>query len=267
MSKNNAAGAFSLVIVSSALLLVAAACGGGSNGGDNVSTGSASPAQESPGGSSKPSDQVAQKLNSLSSEWARTSTKATYSIVSTANGQTSNGSLTLYWAPPRVRVDTSTDTGGTNTQTIAISTPDNTYRCSRVGGDKCLAYPAATNILDVVPYLRDFDAGAIEAQISGFTSDVQIESSDETVSGHDASCVSANDMSEQGGVIKWCYAANGLLLLESSADTAGTAEFTFQVSDIGEVSDSDFQPPYSVTQAPSESPTGVPESPSATPGG
>ncbi len=259
-----------LVIVCAALLLVAAACGGGSNGSDNASTDpSATPAQGSPGGSQL-SDEVSQKLQDLSKEWANTNAKATYSISDKTNGQTSNGSLILYWAPPRVRVDISTDSGGTSSQTITIFTPDNTFDCSPAGGGQCLAYPAVGNAVDALPLLSDFDPGTVETAISGFSSDVQVESSNEQVAGNDASCVSATgNLGGQDGSVKSCFGGNGLLLFESSADTAGTSEFTFQAMDIGETSDSDFQPPYPVTEAPTESPapTDTPEAPAATPGG
>ncbi len=259
-----------LVIVCPALLLVAAACGGGSNGSDNAGTDpSASPAQGSPG-VSQLSDEVSQKLKDLSKQWAKTNAKVTYSITGKTNGQASNGSLILYWAPPRVRVDISTDTDGTSNQTITISTPDNTLDCSPDGGGQCLAYPAVTNAVDALPFLSDFDPAAIETAIRGFGNDIKVESSDEKVAGSDASCVSATgNLGGQDGSVKSCFGGNGLLLFESSADAAGVSAFTLQATDIGETSDSDFQPPYPVTEAPTESPapTTTPETPATTPGG
>jgi hypothetical protein len=164
-----------------------------------------------------------------------------------------------------VRADFAGDVFGTSTQTIVISTPDKTYVCSQEGGDQCLADPPSSNVLDVLPFLSSLDPGAIEAGLSGLTGDVQIASSSEKVAGNDASCVSAEgNIGGQDSFIKWCFASNGLLLFESAADAAGTSESTLQTTDVGTVSDSDFEPPYPVTEV-----TEVPESPTptATPGG
>jgi hypothetical protein len=252
----------SLVIVASALLLAATACGG--DNGDNDKTGadaSATPAEGTPG-ASQISEEVSKKLKDLGEEWAKTSVKATYDIASRTGTEITKSTLVLYWAPPRVRADFAGDVFGTSTQTIVISTPDKTYVCSQEGGDQCLADPPSSNVLDVLPFLSNLDPGAIEAGLSGLTGDVQIASSSEKVAGDDASCVSAESSSGgQDTFDKWCFATNGLLLFESWADAAGTSEFMLQTTDVGTVSDSDFNPPYPVTEVP-ESPT-----PTATPGG
>jgi hypothetical protein len=251
-----------LVIVGSALLLAAAACGGDNGGKDKTGAdASATPAEGTPG-ASPISEEVSTKFKDLGEEWAKTSVKAAYDIASRTGTETTKSTLVLYWAPPKVRADLSSDVGGTSTQTIAISTPDKTYHCSQEGGEQCLAYPPSSNVVDALPFLSDFDAGVVEAGLSGLTGDVQIASSSEKVAGNDASCVSAEgNIGGQDSLIKYCFASNGLLLFESAADAAGTSEFILQATDVGTVSDSDFEPPYPVSEVP-ESPT-----PTATPGG
>jgi hypothetical protein len=251
-----------LVIVASALLLAGTACGG-DNGG-NEKTGadaSATPAEGTPG-ASQINEEVSKALKDLGEEWAKTSVKATYDIASRTGTETTKSTLVLYWAPPKVRADLSGDVGGTSTQSIVISTPDKTYDCSQESGDQCLAYPPSSNVVDVLPFLSNLDPGVIEAGLSGLTGNVQIASSSEKVAGNDASCVSAEgDIGGQDRYTKWCFASNGLLLFYSNSDAAGTSEVMLQATDVGTVSDSDFEPPYPVSEAP-ESPT-----PTATPGG
>jgi len=246
-----------LAIVASALLLSATACGGDNGGNDKAGAdASATPTSGTPG-ASQISEEISKKLKDLGAEWAKTSVKATYDIASRSGTETTKSTLVLYWAPPKVRVDLSDET----TQTIVISTPDKTYSCSQEGGDQCLAYPPSGNVTDALPFLSGFDPSAIEADLSGLTG-LQIESTSEKVAGNDASCVSAEgNIGGTDGFTKWCFATSGSLLSESFADAAGTSEFVFQATDIGTVSDSDFEPPYPVSEV-SESPT-----PSATPGG
>jgi len=250
-----------LAIVASALLLSATACGGDDGGNENSGAdASPTPAEGTPG-ASQISEEVSKKLKDLGEEWAKTSVKATYNIASRSGTETTKSTLVLYWAPPKVRVDLSDEADGTTNQTSVISTPDKIYSCSQEGGDECLAYPPSSNVTDAIPFLSGFDPSAIEADLSGLT-DLQIVSTSEKVSGNDASCVSAEgNIGGQDGFTKWCFATSGLLLFQSFADAAGTSEFVFQATDIGTVSDSDFEPPYPVSEV-SESPT-----PSATPGG
>ena len=244
-----------LVIVASALLLAGTACGGDNGGTDKTGAdASATPAEGTPG-ASQISEEVSTKLKDLGEEWAKASVKATYDITSRTGTETTESTLVLYWAPPKVRADFAGDIFGTSTQTIVISTPDKTYDCSQEGGDQCLAYPPSSNVVDILPFLNNLDPGAIEAGLSGFTDNLQIESSNEKVAGNDASCVSAEATIEgQNSLAKWCFATNGLLLFESSADAPGTSEFVLQATDVGTVSDSDFEPPYPVSDVP-ESPT------------
>jgi hypothetical protein len=251
-----------LVIVASALLLAATACGGDNGGNDKTGAdASATPAEGTPA-ASPISEEVSQKLKDLGEEWAKASVKASYDLASRTGTDTTKSTLVLYWAPPKVRVDFAGNIFGTASQTIVISTPDKTYVCSQEGGDQCLAYPPSSNVVDDLPFLSGFDPGAIEADLSGLTENLQIESSNEKVADNDASCVSAEgNIGGENGLSKWCFATNGLLLFESSADASGTSEFMVQATDVGTVSDSDFEPPYPVSEAP-ESAT-----PTATPGG
>jgi hypothetical protein len=251
--------AVGVVILASALVLAGTACGGDSGGnGKTGADASATPAEGTPG-ASQMSEEVSKKLRDLGEEWAKTSVKATLTYATTG-ADTPGTTVTLYRDPAKVRMDVSDETEGINV--ILIATPDNTYVCSQEGGDQCLAYPPSSDVGDIDSFLSSVDPGAIEAGLSGLTGNVQIASFSEKVAGEEASCVSAEgNIGEQDSLMKWCFAANGLLLYESWADAAGTSERTLQATDIGTVSDSDFEPPYPVSQAP-ESPT-----PTATPGG
>jgi hypothetical protein len=250
-----------LVILASALLLAAAACGGDSNGTEEASTtSSATPAEGTPAVSQIDAE-LSQKLKDLSGEWAKTSVKVTYDIVTITNTETTKTRLVLYWAPPKVRADLSDDASGA-TQASVISTPDKTYECTQEGKEQCLAYPPSKNAADVVPFLSDFDPGGVEATLSASAASLKIESSNEKIGDQDASCVSADgSLKGQEGHGKWCFASNGLLLFESTSDPVGA--FVLQATDVSEVSDSDFNPPYPVTEV-TPSPTATP---TAAPGG
>jgi len=232
-----------LVILASALLLAATACGG----------------DKGTPGASQMSEEVSKKLRDLGEEWAKTSVKATFTYAM-SDTDTTGSTVTLYRDPPKVRMDVSDETEGINV--ILISTPDEIYACSQKGGDQCLAYPPSSDVGDIDSFLSSVDPGALEAGLSGLTGNVQIASFSEKVAGEEASCVSAEgNIGGRDSLVKFCFASNGLLLYESWADAAGTSEGTLQATDIGTVSDSDFEPPYPVSEAP-ESPT-----PTATPGG
>lgn len=204
-------------------------------------------------------EEVSKKLRDLGEEWAKTSVKATFTYAM-SDEDTPGSTVTLYRDPPKVRMDVSDETEGINV--ILISTPDKTYSCWQEGEDQCVAYPPGTDVGNIDSFLSSWDPGALEAELSEFTGNVQIASFSEKVAGYDASCVSVEgNIGERDGLIKFCFASNGLLLYESWKDAAETSEWTLRATDIGTVSDSDFEPPYPVSQAP-ESPT-----PTATPGG
>jgi hypothetical protein len=256
-----------LVIIVTAILLTVAACGGDGKATEQP-TGTATAPLESTLGPSQMDTELSQKLKDLSAEWAKASVKATYDIASLSGTETSKSTMILYWDPPKVRADISSDVGGAVTQASVISTPDKIYDCTQEGGEQCLAYPAVENVADVLPFLNEFDPGAVEATLSASAGTLKIESSDEKVGKQDASCVSAEgSLGGQEGLGKWCFAGNGLLVFESTADPQGTSQFTLQATDVSEVSDSDFDPPYPVTEV-TPSPTTTPTVlATATPGG
>ncbi len=258
-----------LAIVGAALFLVAAACSGDdSNANDNTGAdASATPAGGTPG-ASQLSDDVSKALTDLGAEWAKTTAKASYDIATNDQGTATETLMNLYWAPPKVRVDMLDVGGGGSSPTIIISTPDNTYSCSQENGEQCLAYPGTSNPSDILPFLSGFDAAAIQDGLNGLTGTFTVVPSDEEVAGDSASCISiSGTIDGQDGSGKWCFASNGLLLFQSqsTSDTTGQpSTFTLQAMDIGTPSDSDFDPPYPVTEAPTETPA---PAPTATPGG
>ena len=75
---------------------------------------------------------------------------------------------------------------------------------------------------------------------------VDINKSDETIAGTDASCFSAE---QNGETSKFCFSDSGILLLTQNTDASGTSGMVATAySD--SVSDSDFEPPYPVTTLP-----------------
>ena len=254
------------VIIVTAVLLAAGACGGNNEGTEEAASPSSAASATGTPGVSQIDTELSQKLKDLSAEWAKASVKVTYDIANVTSSESIKTRLVLYWAPPKVRADISSEAAGTTTEATFISTPDKTYDCTREGGDQCLAYPPVENVADVLPFVSDFNPGGVEATLSASAGSLTIESSNEKVGDQDAICFSAEgSLGGQEGVGKWCFAGNGLLLFESASDPVGT--FTLEATDISEVSDSDFNPPYPVTEV-TPSPTATPTAPAtATPGG
>jgi hypothetical protein len=237
------------------MIALASACGGDNARNDKTGAGASPTPDEGTPGATSISEEISTKLKDLAEEWSKTRVKATFTISMT--GTETRSTVTLYRAPPKVRMDVSDEAEGINI--IAISTPDKVYVCSQEGGEQCLAYPPSSDVASIRSFLSSLDPGALEAELSGLTSNVQIASSNEKVAGDDASCVSVEgNLGGQDSFIKWCFASNGLLLLESWADAAGTSEWTRQTTDIGTVSDSDFEPPYPVSEPESTTPTATP---------
>ncbi len=250
-----------LAILFPALLLVAVACGGDGGSSDNPGiTPAASNGTQSPG-ENPPDPEISDKLAGLSAEWTKATGKVTYTVDHKEFGQSDSPRtvLVLYFAPPKFRADASEGVGVASSSSTVIYTPEVTFACSPEQG-------CATSNGDNAKRLMDtFDPAVLDTMISKLTGEVTVESSQEQFAGKDATCVTAKgDLPGEEGyadvslIDKRCFASNGLLLFQSYSDDLGTA--TIQATDVDEVKESDFTPPYPVT-------TSTPAAPAPTPGG
>jgi hypothetical protein len=155
-------------------------------------------------------------------------------------------SMKIYKGEDRSRIDYESDDG---TGTI-ITTPDAFYIC---GEGACIKYPTGDTSLDPTAGLTAFiSADAINEQYGDLPDGVSVDESSEEIAGVDATCYAYSgdiDETEEGdenGAI--CFSESGLLLrLDSSVSGGGS----FEAVEAEEgVSESDFEPPFPVTEIP-----------------
>jgi len=217
------------------------------------------PGGDSNGGTATPkpvqvSKEISGKLTQLSGQWASTSAKVTYAISDTAAGQVAMSTLTLYLGWPQARADIVGADGSTQSIIAAI---DKTYTCSVTEGNGTCEASAPADAQTVIGFLSQFDPGSVLTALTQTQSLISIDPSTETLLGSDAYCVSAIGSSgPQELFIKWCFASNGILVLEIGSGASGQSRLT--ATEIGQVADSDFLPLYPVVETPSPTPSPTP---------
>ena len=235
--------------------LLAAACGGGGEEEGKTPAAKESPTAEgSPTGQRTPAagqtatsgGDTGKELKELSADWGNITAKVTYDFTSTAGGQTTETRMTFYSRPPDSRLEYKDG----SQETIFLSTGGKSYICTAQGGQgTCLASPTGDSV--PLPFFGDFaDPDAIDEAV-GDVLGVDIYRFQEEIAGEDAECFSASgSFTVAQGKATWCFADDGLLL--RSAFGGGTSgEFSMEATEVSrKVSDSDFEPPYPVTELP-----------------
>lgn len=253
--------AIGLSLMVAVFLVAVAACGGSSESTPTPqgsspagqSPSAANPTETSSSGGNSSSSDIAAKLKDLSSKASQINGKVTYQMSTTDDkGVTTSGQMTLYSQPPKTRTDISSTDKGQTTNAILISTPDKEYTCTteQSVGNVCIASPAASSNPLAGGLLGAFsDPGAIKNQLDNLPSGVSIETSSKTIAGVSGNCFSASgDLgSGQQGSGEFCFADNGLLLSVSFTSSKDSSKFSLVATQTGDVSDSDFNPPYPVT--------------------
>jgi|FLYL01.1.fsa_nt_gi outer membrane lipoprotein-sorting protein len=241
-----------VIILIAAMSLLVAACGGGdeeeeggaqtpaaADGGDQQDQTGATPEEEDvDGGEDGDSANLAEELRSRGSEWANVSGRVTYRIEDSENGLSE---MTFYQDPPdKSRMDIVSAEG----EVIIISTTEGSYFCtSNEGEGVCFNSPPEEG--ETVPsFFEDFASPeAIAEELE--REDLEVESFSDTVAGFEADCFRAtgDDLYlGESGTATVCFSENGFLLLATFEGE--TANFRMEATDFGEVSDSDFEPPY-----------------------
>lgn len=234
-----------------ALLIAAAACGGDddekTDGGPTAAATSeggfghdATPTEGTGGGEGN-EDDIFGQLEGLSSDLENVTGRVTYNI---AEDDGSTTSMTFYAKPPNSRFD-STDSSGTTS--IIISTPDKMYICAS-DTQSCFGYPGTGDTSSLGAFGAFLSPEVISTYIQlADAAGVDVNKSDESISGIDATCYSWDDDSS-GDVerFKLCFNDAGIMVYEEIASGGSTTKLT--ASDVSsDVSDSDFEPPYDVT--------------------
>ncbi len=241
---------FILMIGAIALLgLVAAACGddddsgNGDGGGDPTATtndGDGNGDGDGDGDGSSLAD-----LASFGDDYKSFNGKVTYSMTGFIGGGSGVGSMTIYQKDGSSRFDISSEDG----DITFISTPDATYFCTE---GQCIQYPADddTASAGVDAFASIFSADTINEGIDDIPDGVDVNVSNETIAGIDATCFSATgdlDPDQAGDESsEFCFSDGGLMLRLAfeSAGESGSFEATSASDD---VPDSDFEPPFPVT--------------------
>lgn len=245
-----------LGLVAAVFLVAMAACGGGGDGKAKDQGSTATPKASSPAGGgatdapaatsdSGSGNDATDALAKFASDYERFTGKVKYEIKDFSSADTAGlSSMAIYQSSDKSRVDIESAAGNV----IIIDTPDASYTCT---ANQCLKSPpgdASANPME--GFAGFFDASTIQSEFGAMPEGTDLKTSKEKIAGLQATCISAKgdlDTSspgdEEGEV---CFAEGGLMLRIkfSSGGTSGTFEATEAST---KVSDSDFEPPYDVT--------------------
>lgn len=236
--------------------LAVAACGGSDetspDGGGATKT--AVPATPSGGDN----QDLKSKLKDFTSEWGKATARVSYTSSSLSPGETPNNTnWTIIQKPPNSRFEFGTGADAS----IFIETAAKAYICS---AGQCLSSPRTDRSSSGLGFLAALsNPDKIQSDIADATSNLSIDTFDDTIAGQDAKCFHAKGKFETGtattkenGEATWCFSDRGLLLLASFSSASG--QFSLKASEVGsDVPDSAFDPPYPVTELPTY-PSGAP---------
>jgi len=237
-------------------LVTFAACGGGDDDDDDGGNGDATATASSDsdgddGGDEQPDDDdgdgggddIFAELDEITGDLDSVTGRVTYSIT---DSDGTESSITFYAKPPNSRFD-STDG---DTTSIIITTPEATYICDS-DSETCIATPGSgedsgSGLLGLY-FTPEVIAGYVAiAEAAG----IDVERSDDSINGIDATCFSwEEDTDSDVDAGRMCFNDAGVGVYYEFADDAGISKM--EATDYsGDVSDSDFDPPYPVTTIP-----------------
>lgn len=247
-----------MVLFSAIALLAFAACGGGDDddsGGTATATpdgggGSSGHATQQPTDEGDSSDDPFADLGDLSNNLEEATGKVAYTQTETdADGNVTTSTFTIYSKPPNSRWDTG-DPDDPSAATITISTADTTYVCT-VADETCVSFPGGGGGAGLFGGL--FSAQVITAYVAAFdAAGIDVNQGSEDIAGSDASCFSWDeDVSNDITKGKMCFNDAGQLVLLESEESDGSKSSMRATEYSEDVPDSDFEPPYDVTELPS----------------
>ena len=231
----------SLVVFALLAGALLAACGGGDDNGDSDEPTAVEDVDDDQDGDASAA------LQRLAGEFGAEEVKITYRFSSTFDGETMDGTMTLFWKPPDAwRVDFSFE----GAEASIITTADKSYFCTREVGDaRCLESPIAEAL--PLPFLSFFTEPDTLADLIGETAGLDIERSSRDIGGESASCFSAaGAIDGEEGSAEYCFSDRGILLL-LRATGGGGEELSVEATDVeNEVDSRDLEPIYPVFEIP-----------------
>ena len=244
-----------LMIVAVLAGSLAFACGGDNGTSDDNGDGNGDQREASDSADGDDTDNggdggdIESDLRKLAEEFGIKEVKIEYTFSSTGDGSPDDaGTITLYLKPPDAwRVDISSSAG----DVIMINSGGASYLCSSEGGiGQCLESPLGDVI--PIPFLSLFtDPNGLSDFIDVSLSGVDVDRSDRTIAGQDATCFSISGIIDgETGSAEYCFRADGILLLLRAEDE-GSGVFALEATSVEDsVSDTDLEPPYDVTEIP-----------------
>jgi hypothetical protein len=245
------------------VMLFGAACGGGdddddgANGGseptaardgsDSSSEGSSDDSSSDDGGSDDDDADGSGEFSQLSNIFGQRDFVVTFSIETSAGGETFSGEWTWYRdvEGERARFDIDTAAAGEVVSATYITTPDATFFCSE---SNCLSFPTGTQspFPDPSAALTDQVFDIDDRVLGGSVKDAGTRS----IAGIEARCFTFDVPGSGIAEGESCVSAEGVPVLTVWEGDEGSyrLEATSYSSD---VSDEDFEPPFTVTQLPS----------------
>jgi hypothetical protein len=160
------------------------------------------------------------------------------------------GEMTWYQKPPNTRFDISARSEGEEFSFVMINTPDASYMCTSFPGADGSCFKGETeDASNPFAGFTDIVEGIDEEITAG---DVTVRTRTERkIAGVDAVCWEVESPEGSG---TFCASESGIPLLIEI--TAPDGNFTLEATDVStDVSDSDFEPPYEVTEG---GPFGIP---------
>jgi hypothetical protein len=231
----------SFVLTSSVL---AWACGGG--GGEKPS-GPTAPAATSPAGKTPTVGETPQaqagggELSGLADKFGKVTFKVTYQV-STGGATPTQGSITWYKKGDNLRMDIAGGILGQQVSSILIIRPDTSYICSE---GSCFKPPAIAGGYSAL--VTQFEKALTDPSVN------VLSTSSRNIAGEDAKCYTVSGPDTKGQA-EMCLSGEGVPLYVK--EIAVGTETTMEATDVSrDVSDSDFEPPYPVSDI-SGTPTG-----------
>jgi hypothetical protein len=232
-----------LVVVSSMLMW---ACGGGGNEEPGAATEPAatSPAEETPEAATTPqSGGDTGQFAELASQFKNATFKVTYKISGSATREGVDGTMVWYKKGDNLRIDISGTLQGERMNAVIITRPDQSYLCTEtpgVGeGGTCYSTPGESGQ----------GAGQVISSLEEALADPNVEilgTESREIAGQTAKCFTMRSAGS-AGESEVCLSNDGAPLLSKAALAQG--EMVLEATDFSrDVSDSDFEPPYPVSE-------------------
>jgi len=244
--------ALALIAVLSLSVALVAGCKSSDKKNDNKTptSGETPEASQTPsdgggGGGGDGGDEGVQDLERLASQASEEFTgSVSYRTTTEAGGQTTEQEWDITQRPPSdYRFEIVDSEGGQETRTIVIQTAEKSYICSSASGSEtCLSSEQTDQYTGLFAPLSDVPASIAQ----GADSLGLVDKSERDIAGISATCFT---YSLAGAESEICFSGEGLLLYLRS-ESAGSS-YTFEATSAStDVSDSDFEPPYPVTELP-----------------